>query len=326
MNKKLVLFLLIAVIITACGSKKKKSMAGDEEVSFADFIDAYTALQLPFTFKDSSFPKNENDSLLISSDVFYRFVADTAIKKVFGLKAKPKFYTVGRFSDENDTYLLTKAITSDKKSLFVTAFNKEEKYIASAAFITVSKSLSTAQQLIIDKKFNFSKEVSKKNADGSFTKGHDAYILNSAAKTFMLVMTDSMGEGIVELVNPIDTLPRLQKYSADYGDGRDNLISIRDGQRSGKLLFFIHLDKNGGDCTGELKGEAVLIAPDTAEYRQGGDPCVLQFAFSNNAVRLKEVEGCGSRLGALQCSFDGSYTKRKYKKPENSAIIPKKKK
>ncbi len=68
------------------------------------------------------------------------------------------------------------------------------------------------------------------------------------------------------------------------------------------------------ECTGELKGEATLKTPTTAEYREEGDPCVLKFIFSATAVTLKEVEGCGSRRG-MNCVFDASFARKKYVKP-----------
>ncbi len=60
----------------------------------------------------------------------------------------------------------------------------------------------------------------------------------------------------------------------------------------------------------ELKGEALFKATNVAEYREGGDPCVLRFIFTSSSVTLKEVEGCGSHRG-LRCSFDGSLQEKK---------------
>jgi hypothetical protein len=97
-----------------------------------------------------------------------------------------------------------------------------------------------------------------------------------------------------------------------------NLVSVRDGRKPDRISFFIHVEKNNGDCSGELKGEAMLRAPGTAEYRQDGDPCVLKFIFSKSSVTLKEEGGCGSRRG-LQCSFNGSFARKKFSKPPASA-------
>jgi hypothetical protein len=105
-------------------------------------------------------------------------------------------------------------------------------------------------------------------------------------------------------------LPRKHKFSADYTNGKMNLVSIRDGRRSDRISFFIHFEKNNGECTGELKAEATIRSSTMAEYRAPGDPCVLQFRFSNNMVILKEAEACGNHRG-LRCLYDGSFTKKK---------------
>lgn len=129
----------------------------------------------------------------------------------------------------------------------------------------------------------------------------------------MLIMTDALIDKVTELINPIDTLPRKHKLSADYGPGKMNLVSIRDGRKNDRLSFFVHFEKNNGECTGELKGEAFFKSPTVAEYREDGDPCILTFTFTSSSVTLKE-ENCGSRRG-MKCSFDGSFGRRKWVKP-----------
>ena len=127
-------------------------------------------------------------------------------------------------------------------------------------------------------------------------------------------MTDALTDKVTELINPIDTLPRKNKLSADYANGKMNLVSVRDGRRSDRISFFIHFEKNNGECTGELKGEAMLKSPTTAEYREDGDPCVLKFIFSSTFCNVKRRRRCGSRRG-LNCAFDGSFARKKYVKP-----------
>jgi hypothetical protein len=92
-----------------------------------------------------------------------------------------------------------------------------------------------------------------------------------------------------------------------------NLVSVRDGRKPDRLTFFVHFEKNNGQCTGELKGEARLISSNIAEYRESGDPCILTFTFTSSTVTLRETN-CGSRRG-MKCTFDGSYGRRKWVKP-----------
>jgi hypothetical protein len=162
----------------------------------------------------------------------------------------------------------------------------------------------------MDKKLSIFKTVQRKNADGTISEGKDVYILNNEARSFMLIVTDQLDEKPAELINPIDTLPRKNKLSADYATGKVNLVSVRDGHRPDRIRFFIHFEKNNHECTGELKGEAMLRSPTIAEYRTGSDPCILQLSFTSSSVTIKEIEGCGSRRG-LHCSFDGTYPRKK---------------
>jgi hypothetical protein len=141
------------------------------------------------------------------------------------------------------------------------------------------------------------------------TEGKDVYVLNASANTFTLIMTDPLVDH-TELINPIDTLPAKTKWAADYTNGKTNLVSIRDGKNAGLVNFFIHFEKNNGACNGEIKGEATMKTPNTAEYHEEGDPCILKFIFTSSSVQLQEIEGCGSKR-PVDCSLNGSFTKKK---------------
>jgi len=268
--------------------------------------------------------KKENDSLLISYKIFTQFIPDTLINKVFGKGIKPKFYSLGKVTEPDaETYLFVKAITTEKKTLYILCFNKKSEFITGLTGLLLDQSPATNQTLILDKKFTITKTVLEKKADGSYAEGKDVYVLNADAKNFMLIMTDPLEDKITELINPIDTLPVKNKFSADYGTGKMNLVSVRDGRKNDRITFFIHFEKNNGECTGELKGEALMKTATTFEYKEDGDPCVLQFAFASNSVTLSE-QSCGSRRG-LHCTFDGSFPKKKISKTETK-IKPVKKK
>ena len=287
-------------------------MAAGDEVTAPDFIEFYPELALPFTYSDSSFPAKENDSLIISPDIFYKFTPDSIVSNIFDSLDKPAFYSLGRFNNgPEETYLLTRGVSKNTRVLFISAYDKEQKFIAGIPIIRVNKGVSSAASVTIDPKFNISKNVVRRLPGGITVQGHDVYVLNNAARNFMLVMTDSLGQASGPLINPIDTLPRTNKYAGDYGDGKRNLISFRDANREGRMQLFLNLENKDKGCAGEIKGEVTFTSPTTAEYRQGGDPCVLSFEFSGKNVKIAEVEGCGSRLGTLECTFKGTYLKHK---------------
>lgn len=314
----------LVVAIAGCRQKKKVTLSGEEPVAVSDFIEFFEPLRLPYQADDTVFRKKENDSLLINYKILTQFVPDSIVSKSFWKNSKPKSYAVGRIeTPEKLNYVLIKTISPSKKTLMLIAFNKQNHFIAGMPVLQPDQLTATSQSVTIDRKFAITKTITRKNPDGSISEGKDVYALDAAAGKFSLVMTDPL-EDKTELINPIDTLPRTFKYSADYSSSKTNLVSVRDGRSSGKIRFFIHFEKNNGDCTGELKGDAYFIKPNIAEYRQGGDPCVLHLIFSSSSVTLKEIEGCGSRRG-LECSFDGSFTKKKNPKPASTNKETKKK-
>ena len=313
--RKYSLFLFFIVWIAGCKSKKA-SLSGDEPVDIDDFIEFFQDTKLPYHVTDSTLLRKANDSLLISYAVFTQFVPDSILSQVFGKTVKPKIYPLAK-NKGSETYLFAKAIGGNKRAAFVLGFDKKNNFIAAMPLLSLDQSSATQQTTNLDSRYTLTKMIYRKNADGSVSEGKDVYVLNGDAKRFTLIMTDALDDKPVELVNPIDTFSRKHKYTADYGSGKMNIISFRDAKRSDRLNFFIHFEKNSGVCTGELKGEAIIKSPTIAEYREGGDPCVLQFRFTSSSVVIKELEGCGARRG-LRCSFDGTYPRKKEVKPKAS--------
>jgi hypothetical protein len=319
--KNYLILLLALAVMTGCKHKKKLSLSGDEPVEVGDFIEFFQPLRLPYQFSDTVFRNKEKDSLLISNKVFTQFVPDSVLNKVFGKGVKPRIYPAGRVEvPKAETYLFVKAIAAEKKAVLLLVFDKKKQFIAHMAVLRPDQQPTTQQSVVMDRKYTITKTVQRKNPDGSLSEGRDVFVLDPDTKNFMLIMTDALDDKLTELVNPIDTLSRKNKFSADYVTDKLNLVSIRDGRRNDRVTFFVHFEKNNGECTGELKGEAILHSGSMAEYRLAGDPCVLQFNFTSSSVTLKE-EGCGSHR-ELGCVFDGSYPRKKVVKPKNSKGKP----
>lgn len=313
--------LLALLVLAGCKEKKTISLAGDDPVDAEDFVAFFQPLQLPFTYADSTLrkKKKENDSLRISYKVFTQLVPDSVISKVYGKGAKPKIYAMGRTTGPaGENYLLVKAVQGEKKAVLVLGFDKKKNFAAYLTALRPDLDASTQQTFTLDKRLSLTKTVLRKNRDGSMSEGKDVYAFNADSKVFYLVMTDALEDKPAELINPIDTLPRKNKWTADYTNGKMNLVSVRDGRRSNQLTFFIHFDK-GGDCNGEMKGEATITGSNTAEYRKDGDPCKLKFIFTSSSVTLKEVEGCGS-YRPLKCAFDGSFARKREPKPKQTTV------
>jgi len=323
--RKIFILFFALLLMAGCRGKKKPVVSGEEPVEVADFIDFFKPVKLSYQLSDSILNRKEKDSLLISNKIFNQFVPDSVLSKVYGKGTKPKIYPLGKVEVQGaETYIFLKTVSNEKKAVFIICFDKNLQFITAMSALRPDNNNATMQTLLMDSKYTITKTVMLKNRDGTLSEGRDVFVFNTEAKDFMLIMTDALTDKVTELINPIDTLPRKSKLSADYSNGKMNLVSIRDGRKNDRIIFFIHFEKNNGQCTGELKGEAKLISSNTAEYRESGDPCVLKFVFSSASVTLKEEEGCGSRRG-LDCAFDGSFVRKKYVKPVEAPKVQLKK-
>jgi hypothetical protein len=90
---------------------------------------------------------------------------------------------------------------------------------------------------------------------------------------------------------------------------KKNFISVRDGKKTQSYLFFIHFEKNNGACVGELKGEMKMTNDKEAVFTENGDPCIINFKFSNTNITIKEQGNCGNHRG-ITCPFDFSFRKK----------------
>jgi hypothetical protein len=128
-------------------------------------------------------------------------------------------------------------------------------------------------------------------------------------------MNDSNEKKSTDIINPIDTLATVNKYSGDYITDKKNFISVRDGKNAQTYIFFIHFEKNKGTCVGELKGEMNLTGETNAVYQESGDPCVINFKFTASSIKVKEDGNCGNYRG-ITCPFDFTFKKKKVVKPK----------
>ena len=312
MIKNFLFFVVIFVMTVSCGHKKK-SMAGEDDVNLHEFLAFFPEVQLPFTYSDSLLSAKTDDSLLISPEIFNQFISDSFLITKFD-KTKPKLYAIGKFKEADGmTYLMSKATTPKLKMVVISAYDAKNTFLTEFTPFESNSDRSLSTSMTVDKLYNINIKTTKRLPNDVEITGDDVFVLNNAAKKFMLVMTDSLGDE-AELINPIDTLGTTYKYAGDYGVGKKNIIAIRDNIKSGRVNFFIHLEEKNSECSGELKGEATIVSENTIEYRKAGDPCVLQFVFDKNHVTLKEIDGCGSRMGALDCTFNGRYPKKKEEK------------
>jgi len=223
---------------------------------------------------------------------------------------KETIYPVGVIEKETEKYFLILVKSKKTARLFVYVTDQKLKYLGNKELLNNENKDAYARSVSINKEptFVISKETYSKDKELKFSRS--GWIFNAGAG-FMIVVNDSNETPQNnEIINPLDTLPSLAKLSGDYKRNEKNFISIRDGKDAKTYLFFIHFEKNNADCIGELKGTLTLSSPTAGQFTQNGDPCIIDFSFSGNTVRVKEQGTCGNHRG-IKCFFDDSFTRKK---------------
>jgi hypothetical protein len=293
-----------------CQEERKISLQGDQPVAPADFVRFFEPLSLPFALCDTSLQSKPFDSLGISLANLSAMLPDTVMGRWKQKGNAGRFYAIGKIMvPDGETYLLIRQQVRSVVRVLVFAFTTDNSFIGVLESISLPRVKDITQTLLVDRRHTFTLLKQKKNSDGSVNEGKEVFVLNQAAGTYSLIMTEALEEKPTKLINPIDTLPATHRSAGDYTNGKFNLVSIRDGRKPDRISFFVYFEKKNGSCTGELKGEAFWKNPKLAEYRQDGDPCILQFQFTGSSVRLME-QRCGSRRGP-DCMFDGSFVRKK---------------
>jgi hypothetical protein len=310
MNKYLLPVILSGLFIS-CGNKKVSLAENNDKVDARDFVGFFSALPLPYTVGDTILRRKEAEGSLIHYKIFTRFVPDSVLSRYFNPALKPKLYAIGKVTvPDNETYLFVKASTSARKVLYVLCFDKKNAFAAFRPVIYADDDPGISGLVSMDTKYTLSVTRQRKAADGQLFYKKDAYVFNSAGG-FTLIMTESNETTAkpAAIYNPIDTLPRKHKYSADYTQDKRNVVSVRDGKDASRILFFVHFEKEDGECKGELKGTAKFISPTVARYTANGDPCAVEFSFSPSGLVMKELGGCGNHRD-IKCFFEGEFTRR----------------
>ncbi len=314
MHKFLVACMVVFMSVSC--TDKPVSLSGDAPVEAEDFIAAFPLLTLPLRIADTNFIKMA-DTTTISYTVFTQFIADSVLVNEFGKNAKKiSIHPLGKIEKETELYLLANCTQNKKTTLLVFLLDKQNKFLASVELLKLANKDGYIHSVSITSEPTFIINRERINVAAELLYTKHGYAFNSASGKFVEVMTDSNEDlkRINEIINPIDTLPRKNKMSGDYTKDKRNYISVRDGSSSSKYSFFIHFEKDGGACTGELKGTMTMRDATHAYFQESGDPCVIDFTFEGRNITVKEQDNCGNHRG-IKCFFNDSYTKRKENKP-----------
>lgn len=300
---------LLVLVLWSCKSGKKE----DQGFSYEKFAGLFPSEKNTYQVSDADLANNK-DTTAIHYPEFAKFISDSIKTKLFGKGNKVKYIAMAKVkAPKNTNYYIVKATGGGKKAVLLLPFTNN-KFDVTFPFLVPDNDPTTTQVSSIDKSNAIIKSVTQKKTSGEVVEGKDVYQYVPESKNFTLLLTNPLNNK-AEVINPIDTLQRKHKFSGDYIKDKTNYVSIRDGRSAKELLLFIHIEK--GECSGEIKGTLLLTASNRGVYRQAGDPCELNFQFSGNTISVKEGGGCGSRRG-LDCSFDGSYTRKKETKSKST--------
>jgi hypothetical protein len=302
--------LILLVALAACSNGKGEEPEEDTVFTYERFTGRFKTVKVPYSLSDTALLNNK-DTTAIRSQAFIAYIPDSIVRKLFRKPSKVKYVPLATVQAANgEQYFVLKAESGSRKAALLVTFDKERNYGAALPFLVPDDDAQTTQVSTLDRSYSIVRNVSSRTEEDVVMEGKDVYVYNKDAKQFTLIMTDLLDEGDMEVINPIDTLARTHTFAADYVQGKRSILSIRDGRTPKEVTFFVHFEKNDGECVGELKGSLFFTSTATAVYRQGGDACVLEFEFKKSSVVMREVEGCGSHRG-LQCLFEGTFTKKK---------------
>lgn len=308
--RKSFIWLLTSILFFACGQKEKDINTSDD-IETTDFIASFPEKTLPIQFNTKDLNKKESDSFFVKTTVVSKFIPDSIFKADFRQLKNTKFYRKARYKAEetNETYLFLTAEDKNSKKVYLVCYNEKNEFAAAMKLVEKTNETGVTMEGGIDKRLTIIKTKHKETADKKSYYEKNAFVYNTEG-LFTLILTESnapIEKGVV--YNPIDTLSKKEPLAGDYKIDDNNFVSIRDGAKSGKLQFFINIEKSGGKCSGKLRGDLVQIKPKVFHYNKADDHCVLEFSFTGKRLQVRELEACGNHRG-VRCSFDGKYNKK----------------
>jgi hypothetical protein len=319
MNKYLLLVLL-SVLVVSCKSKKV-SLAGndDGQLGVPEFIDYFQPLPLPYAVTDTILRRKEPDAASINYTLFTRLLPDSLLTRYYG-STRPRLYAIGKIKvPKAETYVLVKCVSAGRRMLYIFCFDRQDRYSAARPVLYSDNSSGVWGAAQMDAKYTLLLTRFRKGADGKIYHTTDDYVYADASG-FNLILTESdeNRNRVLPVYDPIDTLPHKHKFSGDYAQDKRNIVAIRDSRETGRFYFFVHFEKDNGECKGELKGEAKFVSPGIARYRAYSDPCAVEFSFDDGGVSMKELGGCGVHRD-IKCFFEGYFQRRRAAHPKPAA-------
>lgn len=307
--RKILFFPLMLLLLVGCKSSVP-DYSGNEKISAADFLKAFHELKLPVTIADTAL-QHFADTFAISKTVFTQFIPDSVLVAVSEtLKGNIIIHPAGIIHRKEQDFLLATFSSNKKINLAVFALDDKHKFLTASSILNNTRNDKYNHTVTITEEPTFILKKEKFAGDNTSLYSRNGFAYNVTTNSFTQVLHDSNEDTAKnnEVINPIDTLPSTNKFSGDYIADKKNFISVRNGKNATSYMFFIHFEKTS-DCTGELKGTMTLTDEKNAVFTENGDPCVINFKFSNNSINIKEQGNCGNHRG-ITCPFNFTFKKK----------------
>ncbi len=306
-------YAIAIVLASALFFSCKNSSKENKPLTIDDFFKLYKKIDLPANVADSGLA-NFGDTTTINPETFIQFISDSASQNI--LRDSASKYTIqpaGIIHFKTEDYLLTKFTSGKTTRLAVFVFDDKHQYKTNLLLLNTSVNDGYTYSVSITNEPTFIIKKEKIDEDKKDLYSRNGYAYDESKNAFTVVLNDSNEKKSTDIINPIDTLAAINKFSGDYITDKRNFISVRDGKNAHTYFFFVHFEKNKGQCVGELKGKMNLVDESNAVYQESGDPCVIHFKFSASNIKIKEDGNCGNYRG-ITCPFDFTFKKKKASK------------
>lgn len=292
-------------LLVACNSGDDQN---ERETIPSSFSKQFKAANLPYQLYDTALLNNDDTVTIREKTILY--IPDSTQKQIFGSAKNIRLTPLVKLEQKGEeNYYLVKAWSDRKKAALLFVLDASNNYRATLPFLVPDEKKETTQHSVIDESLVITKSIVERETGDVAAEGKEVLAYDPADKQFHLIMTDILNEESSEAINPIDTFKKTHPLAGDYYMNKKNLVAVRDGRYNNQLLVYMHTENKAGDCSGEFKGEFVVVDSKTAIYQQGGDPCALELKFSGNSVTVSEIKGCGNYRG-LDCPLGGTFRKR----------------
>ena len=306
----------IILLFTIASCKTKKNKPKKDLYKAETFFDAFKTLRFPYTATDTALASRA-DTTTIPSETLTKYLPDSITSKV--LANNSVIHPVGKIDNATNRFIIISVQKSKETRWFVIAFDNKNKFLSYLPLISNQTEDSYRHTLNINQEPTFTIGKSKKDDKDNILYTNQGYGYNAQSHQFNLVINDS-NENLPEkdkIYVSIDTLPKTFPFSGNYEKDKHNILVLRDGSRPNEYLFFYHFDKSDDDpsAKGEIKGKLKMVGTNSAIYQQGGDPCVMDFNFKNNKIKVKEEGNCANYRGS-NIQFDDTFSKVEVSKEE----------